>query len=285
MLRRLFFDNLDVWTPSWILLAPDSGAGSGDAGDDDGSGEGDGGSSRNDDDEPKYSEKDLRDRIENAVKSRLNKANRDLRLKDHDIQKLQDENSKLKERLDEAEATIKSYAENPDKRNEGEIDNLTKKFERETAALRAELEQEKKARETAEKARRDSLRDRMLDEALVAVGCKDMRAGRRIFLPQIKWDEVDQNFMFEKENGTMVEIRDGVEEEMPDYLKPPAMRGGSGSEPMNAKQRARRTELDKQERDLADLQKKLQANPNDRSLLTQISVSKRNIKRLKAELD
>lgn len=278
MLNNPFFDNWNVWNPSWVMLSPDTGAGGGggEGGDDDGD---DG-----DEDEPKYTEADLQKKIDTAVKRRLQKASRDAKIAAKTLEDKDQELTDLKTQLDELREALQKAEGTTDEKSQGRIEMLQKQYDRDMKQVRSELETERKARESAEAARKQGDRERALDEALQSSGCRDMKAGRRYFSPQIKWDDFEAKWMFETDGGNTVEIDQGVSEEMPDYLKPPSMNGGAGSQSGSPKAAAKRSELEKAQKDLKAAITAAQSNHMDNASLARVNQLRRTVKQLEAEI-
>lgn len=272
-----FFDNLFPHMVR-VFFAPDDGGGSGGSG-----GADDDPPNEDDEDEPKYSEKQLQERINAAVQKRLAKAARDSKVADKTSEQQQAEITRLTTEVQDLKEALQKTEGSGDK-NKGQLEILQKQYDRELKQLRSELDVEKKAREQAEKARRDGERAQALDAALTTARCKDMKAGRRYFDPQIIWDEVEAKWMFQTDSNNIVDIAVGVAEEMPDYLKPPAMSGGSGSQSGSPKVQAQRKEIQRLEKELEEAQKAAHASHMDTQSVAKASMLRRKLKQLQAEV-
>lgn len=122
---------------------------------------------------------------------------------------------------------------------EGQLKILERKFEGQLGGLKTELESERKKGAEERKRRLELERDRELDKALTDQNCIDLEAGRRYFLPQIDYDETDATWMFNLKAGGSVRIAQGVEAELPSYLKAATInRGGSGVTGMGRSKKA-----------------------------------------------
>lgn len=283
MWKKRFFAEWGLWGS--LCLSPDDGSGAGAGGSEGGdSGDDDSVDDDSQSGDPVYTEQQLKDRIEDAIRKRLAKTNREIAVKDRELSGLKSKIAELQDQNTDLTEALKQAKENPGKRTDGEIDLITKQHQREVAALQEKLDKETSARKSAEEAHRQGERNRLLDEALQAAGCKDMKAGRRYFSPQVKWDEIESRFMFETESGGMVEIKDGVADELPDYLRPPAMGGGSGSQGGNPRKAAKRSELQKAEKDLQDAIRVAQQSGMDNSAVVRVSTLRKKVKELKADL-
>jgi chromosome segregation ATPase len=265
------FKNWCLYGPQHLNLAPDDGGG--------------GGGNEEGDDEPRYSEKEFQAKINEVVQKRLAKSSRELREKDKAIADAKGEIDSLKTQITELQEALAASQGGDKDKMKGEIELLQKQYDRQISALQQSLDQEKQARERAELARKQGERDRLLDEALTSARCLDMKAGRRFFGPQIEWDDLDQKWMFKTEKGNLVEIADGVAEEMPDYLKPPVMgSGGSGSQSGSPRVAAKRAELEKLRKDLESAKRKVSQSPNDNTLVLTVTQLKKKIQQLESEI-
>lgn len=135
----------------------------------------------------------------------------------------------------------------------GRIEMLEKKHRDQIAALEKRLNDEAAARQEEQKRRLQVERDKMLSEALNGQ-CLDQTGGVRYFMPQIEYDDDSQAWMFRTKNGNLVSIAEGVAAEMPDWLKPASVRGGSGSGNGSPKLAERKTAVDAAEKALKEAQ-------------------------------
>lgn len=150
------------------------------------------------------------------------------------------------------------------KTEEGKIEAILRKHQREQEELRKEIEENKKAAAAERQARLEAQRDRLLDEALVAAGCVDLKAGRRYFLPEVTREDPEDGTTLEEwalktPSGKLIDIASGVGEHLPKYMRSPnANVGGAGttSGGPKAKEKDRIKVL---EAELVELQKKAQA--------------------------
>jgi len=272
-MRRSIFGHLLFGN---FFLSPDDGGGSG------------GGNTPPNDDPPAekiYTEAEHKEKVEAAIKGRLQKASRELAAKVKEAEASAARVAELeKEILDLRDLIAKGEGGKPDEKHKGEIELLTKKFEKQVAELEKKLDTEKNARLKAEDQQRLAERNRLLNEALSEAHCKDMKAGLRYFLPQIEWDENEKHWYFRTTSDNVVEIKEGVNEEMPDYWKPASIAGsgnGSGGSPRLA---AKRTELDKAKKELEEATAKVKRSGPIDSLLVAVSMAQKKIKKLEMEL-
>jgi chromosome segregation ATPase len=274
----MFFDNLRKFDIR-LFLSPDDGGGDG-GGEGDEEGEGEGGS-----DEKTYTEEELAKKVEAAVKKRVGKLQRDLRSREKKITEFEGQVTELSTRIsDMTEAMESGGGGEPDEKLKGQLEMQAKQHERQQAQMRKELAQAKADREEAEKLRRVSDRDRELDDALTAVGCKSMKQGRRYFIPQLQYED-GEGWMFKTEGGNLVTIDEGVLEELPDNLKPSSMSGGSGSQTGSPKTAAKRAELDKARKELVEARNAFrQDGGSSNASLAKAHALKKRVAALEAEL-
>jgi hypothetical protein len=152
-----------------------------------------------------------------------------------DLAKEREARAALEKKLEDVLNRFETAAPDPKaKTEEGRAEILEKRYQRQLAELEAKVK-EQEARAQAEHQRRvDGERDRMLDEALVSVGCTDMKAGRRYFLPDITREDEDGNpadtWLLKTSSGKLIDIATGVMEALPKYLRNPSVNvGGSGT--------------------------------------------------------
>jgi len=146
--------------------------------------------------------------------------------------KLQEQNESTQKQIVELQQKMSQPPEPKpsDTDVKGQLELMEKKHKREQEALEEKLVQTNSALAQEKKKRLETERDKELGDALQTVGCVDMTMGRRFFLPDIEYDEDESRWMYRTASGNLISIIDGVQENMPNYLKPPAMQGGgSGS--------------------------------------------------------
>lgn len=82
-------------------------------------------------------------------------------------------------------------------------------------------------KEAEEKSRKQKL-EFELTEALNGKTC-DIKVAKRYFKDDIKWDDLDERYVVEDENGRTFPLKEGVDVLMPDFLRVSRVqRGGSG---------------------------------------------------------
>jgi hypothetical protein len=117
--------------------------------------------------------------------------------------------------------------ESPDVRT---LKSRIKRMEREQEQMRETLQQEREAREQSEMMRLETERDASLVKELQAAKCVSVEGGLRHFREMLRYNpEKERWYFIEPDTGAPLEIKEGVSEYMPDYLKEsPMKRGGSG---------------------------------------------------------
>ena len=133
---------------------------------------------------------------------------------------------------------------------------MQKRHEREMEQARNDAAEARKIAEDERKKRRNVERDRALDSALTLAGVADKAKdyAKSHFEKKIIWDDVDDAWVYKTKNGNLVDIADGVGEEMPDMFKRPAVsRGGAGTPSGLPPTRARLSAKLEQERAKLDI--------------------------------
>ena len=108
---------------------------------------------------------------------------------------------------------------------------LQKKHQGELDALRQTVETEKKLRLDAEQRRLLTERDAVLQEALSDNDVVSVEGGMKIFRDSLYYDSDAGKWKYRAKDGLTFDVKEGVSEEMPDWLKKPStIKGGSGSQ-------------------------------------------------------
>jgi hypothetical protein len=154
-----------------------------------------------------------------------------------------------------------------------------KEHEDRLKAIQNQLEDERKKR-------RETERDKLLNEALADAGCKpeDQHAARKYFLWQIELE--DDTWMFRTKGGNLVSLREGVSEELPPYWKPSTMQsGGSGTTggTVGARVNAKKKQLEDAQKVLKQLYDKGKAT-NTSADIAAYQRQKKEVERLQKEL-
>lgn len=162
------------------------------------------------------------------------------------------------------------------------------RWERSQAELKAQIERLEGGLATERQTRKELERDRQLDEAMAAVGIpeKNFKLARRFFLPDIVWDEIDGAWLFKTPKDNLIGIRDGVEEFLPENLRPSRIRNGGAGTSGGLPAAAARTQRDLEQAKaaLAQAEAALKKRPSDNALLTKFSTAKQKVKQLELDL-
>lgn len=231
-------------------------------------------------DDPKYTESQLQD----IVQKRLKSVHRELKKRDQ-------ENQTLKQRLDDLEKTLKERSDGdpPEgkhpKDDAGKLEIERQKHQRELDGIRKDLKDAVDRAEKAETRQREVERDTILTSALSDARCIDIEAGRRYFLQQISWDEIDGQWVFTTKNGNTVEIADGISAELPSYLKPSSMNGGGSGTPSGGGRKAAvQRELDSEREKLTKAKEVFRKNPRDTKATLDYRNQKKTVEALERKL-
>ena len=176
-----------------LFFAKDAGGGSGEPaeGENEGEGEGEGESKT-------FTQADLDKKVKERLSRQDRKYKKEMEKRDADLAALQ-------AKLDEL--TKPSDPPTPDPGDiEGRIKLLEGKHEREIESLRTQLSAEQDERKKEHARRLETERDRDLMEALQGCGCIDPEIGRRIFLPQIEYDQESEDWFFNPSYALFVQV-------------------------------------------------------------------------------
>lgn len=171
----------------------------------------------------------------------------------------------------------------------GNLEIMEARWKREREEQQRQLDEVKELAEKEKQTRLNLQRDQLLDNALRQAGVqsKHMLQARRNFLPQIEWDKVDEKWMYRTQKGNLVEILDGVAEELPDNLKPSRMpNGGAGNTGgIPASKQAKHRELEAAKQTLAQLKEKHRLGGGKQSDLAAFTAQKRVVDSLERGLN
>jgi hypothetical protein len=235
-----------------------------------------------------YSQKE-KDKDEAALRRRY----------DREIKQLKVENEKLSAEITDIKEMLKSSPPPPptppvpgappaDPHAAGQAELDQRRRDRELAEMNERISIAEKAAADEKQKRLELEKQQLLDDAIVSAGVteKKMKMARRYFLPQVEWDDLDAKWMFRLSSGSLVEIADGVEAELPDSLKPSLLQqGGAGTQAGMPLQRQRKTkELEEAEAKLKTLKEAAAKNGRNHGALSQFTRQKRVVERLRNEL-
>jgi hypothetical protein len=274
MLVSSFRSLTDLLIPC-LYLAPDNGGGDGGG---DNAGDNAGGSDGGD--TPKYTDAELQERIKSA-QIRYRKGLQ----KDLETQK--QANAELTKKLSDLQAQLEevSTSKGDDKTLDGKIELLNKRWEKQVLELQDKVRQANEKQAQAELRAHETRRDTLINEALVAAECRDLRIGYRTILPDVVYDEVDEQWMLKTPSGALVEIKEGVKELLPDYLKASsAQGGGSGSRGGSPRREQRLTELEREKKKLEELKTAGGNSAANSAAVDAYLLQKRKVAKLEQEL-
>lgn len=272
------FRFLDVFALPFCM-APDDGAGAG----------GSGGADEDQDAEPKYTEKDLQQRIAQSQERWRKGLQRDLKEKDKQVAELTSRLEQTQKQITELQAQKSEAGEGAgkdrDKELEGRIELLEKKHARQLEELQKQVQAAEQARVAAEQKARLTTRDTLLKQALAEAKCVDVNGGFRILLPEVVYDEDEEDWRIQTPQGNLVTFSEGVKEMLPDYLKPASTQvGGSGSKTGSPARRQKMTELESAKKRLEELKQDAKARPNNVTAIDSWNRQKRIVAKLESEL-
>jgi len=267
---------------SWAPDAGDAGGGTATVVDDD-----DDDDSGSNEPEKKYTDKD----IEEMVTKRLRRSNKDLSNKEKKIKELEDKLSdimlKIDDKLEEEpdNTPVGDAEKDAFRKQQGHWELQKTKFEAKLDELQKELESAKTQLTQAVSSRLDMERDLEIDKALSKIGCIDIENARILIRGHVKYDEANEEWYYEKRNGSILTVPEGVESELPDYLRPSEMRkGGSGQtggSPKVAKLNSQIKDLDAQ---LAHVLNEYKKHPTSMDLAVKASKIRKEKKALEDQI-
>jgi hypothetical protein len=266
-----------------LAFAADTGGGAGGAGDPSG---GEGGDPEGGDpngnppavtDEKKYTEKDVEAMITGRLKT-----------KSKELKKKLDENAELSSRVVELEHQISTFSAGDEldadaKKRLGSLELEKKRFETQINEQTKQIGDLQTKLDAEFNRRRGMERDSAIDSALSKIGCIDPKVGRVIFRDRLEYDEEEETWYYKMENGNTVDVDQGIAAECPDYLKPPNMRGGSGSAGGSPRKTATQKQLDAAKADLETTRQQIVAKPQDNGLLAKYRRLTAQIKQMESE--
>lgn len=185
------------------------------------------------------------------------------------VRKLNDDLADLKAQLEAARSDLEAArasvakpvapADGTSKEQAGQIALLEEKYNAKLAALEEQIKQVTTEREAERLKRLEAERDNKLNAALMKSHCRNLEHARRIFLPQIQYDSRDGWYFVLSNDKGIVSIDEGVEAELPDYLREPNIAGSGSGSSLSTPLAKRKSDLDTAKKTLADLQMKASA--------------------------
>lgn len=249
-----------------IFFAPDTGGG-------------DGGGDGND-------ETFTKEQVEQMIQGRVTKLKStvaELQKQLTDAQKTGEKVAALEAKIAELSANNPPTPANPSDL-EGKLKLLESKHANEIKQLTEKVSTLNTERE-AEKTRRMQVeRDTALGEALTEAGCRPdaISVGKAFLGNQVSYDAEEERWVYTLRTGGTVSVKDGVTQELPDYLKEPTLRNGGSGSSSGGKNSQKRTALQEAK---AELQKAQQAAMSGREDdMAKYMSLKRKVGQLEAEL-
>lgn len=165
----------------------------------------------------------------------------------------------------------------------GKVELLEKRIRDQQTKYEEQLAQVNAEKEKVLLELRNSNKNHQLQQALNGK-VVDMTGAIRYFRDNIVWDELEERHFYKTSKGNLTEIKDGIEAEMPDWLRlSKANQGGSGSggsTPRGKVQHQR--DLEAAKKKLEELQVAARKDPSDANLLS-YQRQKRAVARLEQE--
>jgi len=269
-----------------IFLAPDDGSGGGAGGKSDAGDGDDKGDAGDEGDEPKYTDAELKAKIEESMKRHRRQLQRDVKEKDkalEDLRKLADEQ---KVKAEELEAALATKGDD-DPELKGKLELMEKRFTRELKDAQEKITAAQDAQKIAELKSKETRRDTLLRAAITKAGCMPEASDTafRAMLPEVFMDEVDEDWRMKTPQGNVVGLDEGVKDLLPDYLKPATAQGGSGAKTGSPAKRQIAAELEVEKSKLEKLTIELKARPDNIDLTDRWSFQKRKVEQLVAGLE
>lgn len=208
---------------------------------------------------------------------------------DKSLKTLQDQinavNLQNKELLEKLDSHNPPNPNPPSKELQGQLELQQKKHDRELEAFRKEIDELKTVAQDEKRKRMDTELKKLIQDALSKSGCRDLLAGERYFLPQIQWDEVENQYIFNTKKGSVLSIEDGIQDELPDYMRSPAMQGGgSGARSGGTRNSEKRRMLEQEKAKLVELKTNARKNGGKSEDVVQVTRQQRKVAELEAQL-
>jgi len=126
--------------------------------------------------------------------------------------------------------TLVKRRELSDRRKLVDLTETMKNQSKQISELLESVATERKAREGADKARLDAIRDTEIAKALTDNRCVDIAAGIKLMRDNVFLDQKLGKFRYKQQNNEVVSVAEGIAAELPKYMIQPATDGGgSGS--------------------------------------------------------
>lgn len=133
---------------------------------------------------------------------------------------------------------------------------------------------------STEKRRLVAEKDRFLDEALLKSHCHDLGMAKRMFREQMTYDAQNESWVFTTKDGVEMTPLEGVDADLPDYLRSARTQGGAGGKSPRA---VLESNITRQEEVLKSVKAVAHSSGGD-SHLVRVLQEERKLKELKSEL-
>lgn len=220
--------------------------------------------------------------VDRIVQERLKKQKKELELLSKYKSLYEQQQKDLEELRSEIDSLKRSGDHNPSP-TEGEREVRLNRALRELEEMKRALEEEKAARLAAERAKVLSERDSRLKAVLSDVGCVDIVAGERYLRDELV--EEDGEWFLRTKSGHFAEITNEVVSELlPDFLKKPVIRGGSGAASGGARVKAKMKELESKKAQLDEARRIAASSGGNPDLIVKYKNLKREVESLEREI-
>ncbi len=122
-------------------------------------------------------------------------------------------------------------------------------------------------------------RDLEIDKALSSqtVQCIDVDNARILVRDRVSWDPNEEEWFFRTKSGNILPVKEGIESELPDYLRAPALRQGGSGQTGGQQTKAKYRELEAKRKELEAVKMEVQKQPRNNELLVRASRLRREI--------
>jgi hypothetical protein len=234
--------------------------------------------------------------VERMALQRVKRLTKDAQAKDKKIEALEEELKKLSEQIteklnepsippvvggagDESEAELR--------RQQGHWEVQRTRFESTVKDLQGKLGIAEKELIKVKQERMNMERDLEIDKALSSpsVQCIDVDNARILVRDRVEYDQTEEEWIFRTKSGNILPVKEGIEAELPDYLRPSNLRqGGSGATSGGPKASAQRRKLDDKRKELSSVTEQIKKAPRNNDLLVRASKLRREVAALEKSI-
>lgn len=166
------------------------------------------------------------------------------------------------------------------------VEDMQKKTAAEIAKANKEIEDAKNVASSERQRRLNAERDKDLADALSKRRCSDIKNAVKLFKDDIQYDNEQEKWFYkDPESGEILSVDEGVEKNLPDYLKQPKNSGGGsgGAGASGAANQGTPEALEVKRKEMQKLQGIAEQTQAD-SDLARYSASKREFQKMEKEL-